>query len=94
MNTQSSAVQAVATGGFTTTLLLSGYLYPIRNVVYPLSLVTLFVPARWFVQLSRDTFVRGGGWSYDWYLPVFLAVGAALFLWMAYANISRMQLKT
>ena len=94
MNTQSSAVQAVATGGFTTALLLSGYLYPIRNVVYPLSLVTLFVPARWFVQLSRDTFVRGGGWSYDWYLPVFLAVGAALFLWMAYANISRMQLKT
>ncbi len=79
MSTQSAAVQAVATGGFTTALLLSGYLYPIRNIVYPLSLLTGLVPARWFVQLSRDSFVRGGGWIYDWYLPLFLAIGAALF---------------
>jgi len=93
MNTQSSAVQAVATGGFTTALLLSGYLYPIRNVVYPLSLVTLFVPARWFVQLSRDTFVRGSAWSYDWYLPLFLALGGALFFRIAHKNLSKMQLK-
>jgi ABC-2 type transport system permease protein len=93
MNTQSSAVQAVATGGFTTALLLSGYLYPIRNVVYPLSLLTAIVPARWFVQLSRDSFVRGGGWIYDWYLPLFLAAGAALFFRIAYLNMSKMQLK-
>ncbi|MBU6451705.1 MAG: ABC transporter permease [Cyanobacteria bacterium REEB67] len=93
MNTQSSAVQAVATGGFTTALLLSGYLYPIRNVTYPLNIVTLFVPTRWMVQLSRDSFVRGGGWQYDWYLPIFLALGAALFFRIAYGNMSKMQLK-
>jgi ABC-2 type transport system permease protein len=93
MNTQSSAVQAVATGGFTTALLLSGYLYPIRNVVYPLSLLTVVVPARWFVQLSRDSFVRGGGWVYDWYLPLFLVAGGVLFFRIAYRNMSKMQLK-
>ena len=93
MNTQSSAVQAVATGGFTTALLLSGYLYPIRNVVYPLSLVTIFVPARWFVQLSRDSFVRGAGWGYDWYLPVILALGGMFFFRIAFRNMSKMQLK-
>jgi ABC-2 type transport system permease protein len=92
MNSQSSAVQAVATGGFTTALLLSGYLYPIRNVVYPLSLLTLIVPARWFVQLSRDSFVRGGGWMYDWYLPIFLALGGLFFFRIAFANIRKMQL--
>ena len=42
-NTQSSAVQAVATGELTTALLLYHY-YPIRNVVYPLSLLTALVP--------------------------------------------------
>lgn len=89
---QSSAVQAVATGGFTTALLLSGYLYPIRNIVYPLSYVTVFVPARWFVQLSRDSFVRGGGWVYDWYLTVFLALGALFFFNIARKNIGKMQL--
>ncbi len=93
MNTQSSAVQAVATGGFTTALLLSGYLYPIRNVIYPLSLITVLVPARWFVQLSRDSFVRGGGWQYDWYLPIFLAVGGLFFFRIAHKNMSKMQLK-
>ncbi|MFN8551347.1 MAG: ABC transporter permease [Candidatus Obscuribacterales bacterium] len=92
-NTQSAAVQAVATGGFTTALLLSGYLYPVRNIVYPLSYVTMFVPARWFVQLSRDTFVRGAGWVYDWYLPLFLAVGALFFFNIARKNLSKMQLK-
>ncbi len=89
---QSSAVQAVATGGFTTALLLSGYLYPVRNIIYPLSYVTLFVPARWFVQLSRDSFVRGGGWVYDWYLTVFLALGALFFFNIARKNIGKMQL--
>lgn len=91
-NSQSAAVQAVATGGFTTALLLSGYLYPIRNIIYPLSYVTVLVPARWFVQLSRDSFVRGGGWVYDWYLPVFLAVGALFFFNIARRNIGKMQL--
>lgn len=92
-NSQSAAVQAVATGGFTTALLLSGYLYPIRNIIYPLSYVTVLVPTRWFVQLSRDTFVRGGGWVYDWYLPIFLALGAMLFFNIARKNLSKMQLK-
>jgi ABC-2 type transport system permease protein len=92
-SSQSSAVQAVATGGFTTSLLMSGYLYPVRNIVYPLSLLTALVPARWFVQLSRDTFVRGASWSYDWYLPILLAVGGLFFYRIAHKNLSAMQLK-
>jgi ABC-2 type transport system permease protein len=92
-NTQSSAVQAVATGGFTTALLLSGYLYPIRNIVYPLSLLTIVVPTRWFVQLSRDSFVRGGSWAYDWYLPLFLLIGGVVFFGRAHGIMQKMQLK-
>lgn len=92
-NSQSAAVQAVATGGFTTALLLSGYLYPVRNIIYPLSYITVLVPARWFVQLSRDAFVRGAGWIYDWYLPLFLAFGALFFFNIACKNLSKMQLK-
>jgi ABC-2 type transport system permease protein len=92
-NTQSSAVQLVATVGFTPALLLSGYLYPIRNITYPLSLITIFLPTRWFVQLSRDSFVRGGGWSYDWYLPLILVAGGASFFLLARNHMSNMQVK-
>jgi len=94
MNTQSSAVQAVATGGFTTALLLSGYLYPVRNIAFPLQYATVLVPTRWFVQLSRDSYVRGGGWIYDWYLPLILALGALFFFRIAHKNMSRMQIKS
>jgi len=93
MNTQNSAVQTVGTAGFLPAMLFSGYIYPIRNVVYPLSLITTIVPTRWFVQLSRDSFVRGSGWIYDWYLPLILAVSGAAFFYFAYANMSKMQLK-
>ncbi len=92
-NTQSSAVQAVATGGFTTALLLSGYLYPIRNVAFPLNWLTVIIPNRWYVQLARDSFVRGASWNYDYYLPLFLAFGALLFFNIARKNLSKMQLK-
>ena len=92
-NTQSSAVQAVATGGFTTALLLSGYLYPIRNVAFPLNWLTVIIPNRWYVQLARDSFVRGASWNYGYYLPLFLAFGALLFFNIARKNLSKMQLK-
>jgi len=93
MTTQSSAVQAVAVGGFTTALLLSGYLYPIRNIVFPLSLLCNIVPARWFVQLSRDALLRGGNWSYDWYLPVLVLVLGLFYFGLAIKNLGAMQLK-
>lgn len=91
-NSQSAAVQGVAVGGFTTALLFSGYLYPIRNIIHPLNYATIFVPNRWFIELARDAFVRGGNWLYDWYLPIFLAIGAIFFFALARKNLKRMQL--
>jgi ABC-2 type transport system permease protein len=58
-----------------------------------LSIISYIVPARWFVQLSRDAFVRGGGWVYDWYLPVILAAEGMFFFAIAVNNMRRMQLK-
>jgi len=90
--TQSSAVQAVATGGFTSALLLSGFLYPLRNIVFPLSLVSNVVPARYFVELVRDAFVRGGGWPSEWrFLFVFLLF-SLFFFNMASNKLKRMQI--
>jgi ABC-2 type transport system permease protein len=93
MTTQSSAVQAVAVGGFTTALLLSGYLYPIRNIVFPLNLLCNIVPARWFVQLSRDALLRGGDWGYDWYLPCLVFILGLFYFRVAIKNMGAMQLK-
>jgi len=91
--TQSSAVQAVATGGFTSALLLSGFLYPLRNIVFPLSLLSNVVPARYFVELARDAFVRGGGWASEWRFPFILLLFSLFFFNMASKKIARMQIE-
>lgn len=89
----SAAVQIVATTGFTTALLLSGFLYPLRNITYPLSLISTILPARYFVEASRNAFVRGSDFASQLYIPLAL-FGCAFVLYMASSRIMRaMQLK-
>ena len=86
-NSQTTAVQAVSTLGFFTCLLLSGFVYPLSNIPFPLSLVSYLVPARYFIEVSRDAFARGGGWAFIWYDPLILLLFvASLFTisWLAW----------
>ncbi len=93
VKTQNAAVQAVAMGGFTTSLLLSGYLYPLRNIQFPFNYVSIFVPARYYILLCRDAFVRGSGWPGVWYMPLALVGFAALYFRICNKRMSKMQLK-
>jgi ABC-2 type transport system permease protein len=63
---QNSAVQAVALIGFLTALLLSDFIYPLSNIPFPLSLVSNIVPARYYIEITRDAYVRGTGWAGIW----------------------------
>ena len=86
-NSQTTAVQAVSTLGFFTCLLLSGFVYPLSNIPFPLSLVSYLVPARYFIEVSRAAFARGGGWAFIWYDPLILLLFvASLFTisWLAW----------
>lgn len=88
-DTQMAAVQLVANLGFLATMLLSGFIYPVRNIVYPLSLLSYVVPARYFIEVSRNAYVRGGSWLDLWYVPVMLIVLNVWFLLVA----SRIRMK-
>lgn len=91
-NNRTVAVQGVATAGFLTALLLSGFIYPLSNIPFPLSLVTNVVPARYFIEISRDAFVRGTGWPGIWMAPLFLILLSLFFFNTARRVIGRMQL--
>ena len=91
-NDQSTAVQVVTTVGFLTTLLLSGFLYPLSNIPFPLSLITYIIPARYFIELSRDAFVLGTGWPGVWLAPLVLGLLSMLLFRSARKTLSRMQL--
>ena len=91
-NNRSVAVQGVATAGFLLALLLSGFIYPLSNIPFPLSIVTYIVPARYFIEISRDAFVRGTGWIGIWTAPLLLIVLAFVLFNISRRILGRMQL--
>ena len=88
---QTAAVQGTAIAGFLTSLLLSGFIYRIDNIPFPLSLVSNIVPARYFIEITRDAFVRGTGWAGIWYAPLAIGAIGALFFRIATKVLGRMQ---
>ncbi|HEY7545056.1 MAG TPA: ABC transporter permease, partial [Blastocatellia bacterium] len=63
---QAAAIQAVASVCFLLSFLISGFMFPLSNIPSAIRWVSNIVPARYFIEISRDAFVRGGGWSAVW----------------------------
>jgi ABC-2 type transport system permease protein len=89
---QNAAVQSVSVIGFVTSLLLSGFIYPLSNIPFPLSIMPNIVPARYFIDITRDAFVRGTGWAGVWFDLVMLIVFGLVFFNITRSVLSRMQL--
>jgi ABC-2 type transport system permease protein len=88
---QTGAVQGTAIAGFLTALLLSGFIYRLENIPFPLSLITNVIPARYFIEITRDAFVRGTGWPGIWYAPLAIGAIGGLFFHIATRILHRMQ---
>lgn len=89
---QSAAVQGTAIAGFLTAFLLSGFIYRLENIPFPLSLISQIIPARYYILITRDAFVRGTGWAGVWYLPLIIALFGFILLTIAVRNLRHMQL--
>ncbi len=94
VNEQNAAVQVVALVGFLTALLLSGFIYPLSNIPFPLSLISNIVPARYYIAITRDAFVRGVGWAGVWWAPIAIFLIGMLFFNVARKVLSRMQVSS
>src|SRR5437016_4264754 len=55
---QAASVQAVQVGGFVLSFLISGFIFPISNIPSALRWISLLVPPRYYIELSRDAFSR------------------------------------
>ncbi len=90
---QAAAIQAAQLGGFLTSFLLSGYLFPVANIPQPLRFLSNLVPMRYYLEVIRDAFLRGGGWPAIWYAPIALCLLGAFFFWRAWSVMKEMQVK-
>jgi drug efflux transport system permease protein len=90
---QAAAIQAAQLGGFLTSFLLAGYIFPVENIPQPLRFLSNFVPMRYYLEVIRDAFLRGGGWPGVWQAPVALALLSGFFFFRAWNVMKEMQVK-
>jgi ABC-2 type transport system permease protein len=88
-----SAIQIAGSVNSLLSITLSGYLYPISAMPAAFHWIVRAVPNYYYVAVSRDAFVRGGGWPSVWGAPVALALIAALLATATWLRLRRMQLQ-
>ena len=69
-------------------VLLSGFIFPIRNMPQPVQWLTYLNPLRWFLQVIHGIVVRGVGLGQLW--P---AIAAQLALALAFIGLAIAQFK-
>ncbi len=89
---QSAAIQAVAFTAFLLSLQISGFIYPIANIPAAIRWVSNIVPARYYIEVTRDAYVRGIGWLGVWFPVLALAGLCCLFFFLAWRRLQKMQL--
>lgn len=63
---QQVAMQLAMMTGMLPIQLLSGFIFPIESMPKFLQYFTMILPARWFMQISRDTFLKGTSFFELW----------------------------
>jgi ABC-2 type transport system permease protein len=63
---QRVAMLAALIGTMLPTMLLSGFIFPLESMPWPLRAISLIVPARWFVLVARSIMLKGVGLDYLW----------------------------
>jgi ABC-2 type transport system permease protein len=90
---RAAAIQAIQNTCFLLSYLLSGFIFPVQNIPVYVRWVSYLIPARYYIEVARDAFVRGGGWPAVWYVPVALAALSAAYFVSAWARMRRMQVE-
>lgn len=91
-NNQIGAIQGISPIVFLTTFVFSGFLYPIDNLPFVLSIIPYFVPPHYYILITRDAFVRGAGWSNIWLPMLLLTILGFLIFNMAKNGLKEMRL--
>jgi len=90
---QAAAIQAVQIVGFLLSYLLSGAIFPLANIPSPIGWISNVIPARYYIVVVRDVFLRGGSWASVWYVPFILAAIGGFFFAVAWLKMRKMQVE-
>ncbi len=91
--TQSAAIQGVQMGAFLLSLLLSGFLFPVRNVPEHIRWISYVLPATPYVNIVRNSLLRDAGWGAVGGPMLLLVVLATVFFVLNVFQVRKMQFK-
>lgn len=81
--TQLMAYQMGTLISFLPAFLLSGFIYPLTNMPRVIQVVSLFVPARYFMEVARGIFLKGIGVELLWFNLLLLIAYAVVVFYFA-----------
>ncbi|HLE10245.1 MAG: multidrug ABC transporter permease [Bdellovibrionales bacterium RIFOXYD12_FULL_39_22] len=58
---QQMSMQVAMTTALLPSILLSGFIFPVESMPLFFRILTAILPARWFMEVSRDVFLKGSG---------------------------------
>ena len=79
-------VTALAMSGFVLMLpsiLLSGFIFPVKNMPVPLQILSNVIPPRWFIEINRTVMLKGGGLEAIWPNTLILLGMSVLFIFIS-----------
>jgi ABC-2 type transport system permease protein len=81
--TQMSAMLTAILASMLPSILLSGFIFPIRQMPRVLQAITVVVPARYFIEILRDIYLKGLGFEYFWKEALYILLFGFVTLWLA-----------
>ncbi len=85
VKTQMTAMMMSGFGLMLPTLLLSGFIFPIKNMPVVLQVVSAAMPPRWFIAMARDIMIKGSTFADVWF-PTLVLGGMTAFLLLVSAR--------
>ena len=56
------------------TIILSGFIFPIRNMPFPLQMISNIIPPKYFIVILKNIMLKGVGFEYVWKETLILVV--------------------
>ena len=79
-SSQRVAMMGAMLGSMLPNILLSGFIFPIESMPWPLRMISRVVPGQWFVTVARGIMLKGVGLDYLWKETLILAGMSAVLL--------------
>ena len=65
-DSQQTAMLISLMGLFLPTIMLSGFMFPVENMPWPLQMLSNIVPAKWFYYIVKNIMIKGLSFGYVW----------------------------